>query len=169
MNLFLGKAEVAGHHIWAVGGWVTWVIWHFAKKLCKRHDAWGGILSWWSCQSPVAHNCRLLNHPNSFHGGMFRFNVKFEADLLLCLLSHFEYDRQTVHVLTQQCLPPLLTSTVKSSLFTNAHSSPLSLTARLHQCGSKCSHYNNNGWTFSGQTLYLPIFWYSSNFGIYLL
>ena len=22
------------------GGWVTWVIWCFTKKLCTRHDAW---------------------------------------------------------------------------------------------------------------------------------
>ena len=37
----------------------------------------------------------------------------------------------TVHMLTQQHLLPSLTSTVKS-LFTRAHSSPLSLAARLH-------------------------------------
>ena len=48
--------------------------------------------------------------------------------------------------------PPPLTSTVKSSLFTHAHSSPLSLAARLHQCHLNCSRYINNGWTFSGQT-----------------
>uniref|UniRef100_K9IY15 Uncharacterized protein n=1 Tax=Desmodus rotundus TaxID=9430 RepID=K9IY15_DESRO len=47
------------------------------------------------------------------------------------------------HMLTQQHLPPRLTSTVKSSLFTHAHSSPLSLAARLHQC---CvNHCVNNG------------------------
>ena len=28
-----------------------------------RRDAWAGALSWWSCQSPVAHSCSLLNHP----------------------------------------------------------------------------------------------------------
>ena len=49
-----------------------------------------------------------------------------------CLLSHFEWDGHTVHMLTQQSLP--LTSTVKLSLFTHAHSSPLFLVARLHQC-----------------------------------
>ena len=27
------------------------------------------MLSWGSCQSPVAHSCCLLNHPNSFRGG----------------------------------------------------------------------------------------------------
>ena len=47
-------------------GAVTWVIWYFAKKLCTRHDAWAGTLSWWSYQSPGAHSCDLLNHPDSF-------------------------------------------------------------------------------------------------------
>ena len=59
-------------------GWVTWVIWCFAKNLCTRHDALTGMLSWWSCQSPVAHSCSLLNHPNSFCRGMFKLNAKFE-------------------------------------------------------------------------------------------
>ena len=34
------KPEVARSQIWAVGGWVTWVIWYFAKNLCTRHDTW---------------------------------------------------------------------------------------------------------------------------------
>ena len=57
------------------------------------------------------------------------------------------------HMLTQQYLPPPLTSTLKSSLFTHVHSSPLSLAARLHWCCANRSHYINNGWTFSRQTL----------------
>ena len=48
-------------------------------------------------------------------------------------------------------LPPLA-STVKSSLFRHAHSSPLPLAARLHQCCTNCSCYINNGCIFSGQT-----------------
>ena len=72
----------------------------------------------------------LLNHPNSFHRGKFKLNTKFDADLLLCSLSHLECDGHTVHMLTQGHLPPPLTSTVKSSLFTHVHSSPLSLAAR---------------------------------------
>ena len=52
---------------------------------------------------------------------------------------------------------PPLTSTVKSSLFMHAHSSPLSLTASLHQCCANHSHINN-GWTFSGQTSYIQDF-----------
>ena len=50
-----------------------------------RRDAWMDILSWWSCQSPVAHSCCLLNHLNSFWGGMFKLNTKSDADLLLYL------------------------------------------------------------------------------------
>ena len=44
------------------------------KKLCTRCDACVGALLWWSCQSPVAHSCSFLNHPNSFHAGMFKLN-----------------------------------------------------------------------------------------------
>ena len=68
--------------------------------------------------------------------------------MLLYLLCHFECDGHTVHVLTQWCLLPPLSSTVKSSLFTHARSSPLSLAARLHRCHTNRSHYTNNGWTF---------------------
>ena len=82
----------------------------------------------------VVHSCGLLNHPNSFCRSMFKFKAKFDADLLLYSLSHFEYNSHTVHMLTQQCLLPPLTSTVKSSLFTHVHFSPLSLAARLHRC-----------------------------------
>ena len=128
------------------------MIWCFTKKLCIRHDAWAAALLWCSCQSPVAHSWGLLNHPNSFCGGMFKLPTKGETDSLLCLLSHFECDSHTVHMLTQQCLPPPLSSTVKSSLFTHAHSSPLSLAASLYQGRTNHSHYVNNGWTVSGQT-----------------
>ena len=67
-------------------------------------------------------------------------------------VSHFECDSHTVRMLTQQHLPPPLTSTVKLSLFTHVHSSPLSLAASLHRCFANCSCYINNGWTFSIQT-----------------
>ena len=78
--------------------------------------------------------------------------MHFDPDSLFYSLSHFECNDHTIHMLTQQCLPPPLTNTVKSSLFTHAHSSPLSLAARLHQCWANHSHYITNGWTFSGQT-----------------
>ena len=84
-------------------------------------------------------------------------NEKFDADSLLYSLSHFECNGHTVHMLTQQYLPPPVTGTVKSSLFVYAHSSPLSLAARLHPCRVNGSLYINNGWTFSRQTLYLLV------------
>ena len=69
----------------------------------------------------------LLSHLNSFCGGMFKLNTKFGADPLLYWLSHFECDCDTVHMVTQWPLPPPLTGSVKSSLLTHVHSSPLSL------------------------------------------
>ena len=132
-----------------------WGIWRFPKKLCIRHDAWAGMLSWWSCQSPVDHSCSLLNHLNSFHRGMFKLNTKFDADSLLYSLSYFEYNSHTVHTLTQWCLLAPLTSTVKSSLFMHVHVSLLPLVLRLQWCCTNHSHYINNGWTFPRQTIYL--------------
>ena len=64
---------------------------------------------------------------------MFKLNAKLDADLMVYLLTHFGCDSREVPMLTQKHLPPPLTSTVKSSLFTYAHSSPLSLAARLRQ------------------------------------
>ena len=70
------------------------------------------------------------------------------------LVSCFECDSYTVHMLTQWHLLLPLTSTVKSSLFTHARSSPLSLAARLHWCHTNHSCVNNDG-TFSRQTSYI--------------
>ena len=109
---------------------------YVSPKHWTRCDAWAGTLLWWSCQSPVAHSCGLLNHPNSFHGRMCKLNAKFDADSLLHSLSHFECDDHTVHTLTQQHLRPPLTSTMKSSLFMYVHSSPLhgcQVTSMLHK------------------------------------
>ena len=151
---FWEKPEVPGHQIWAVGGWVTWVICCLAKNLCTRCDAWAGTLLWWSCQPSAVHNCGLLNDLNYFCGGMFKLNTKSDVYLSLYSLSLFECDGHTVHMLTQQCLPHPLTSTVKSSLFTHAHASPLSLVPRLPRCCANHSYYINNGWTFYRQTSY---------------
>ena len=81
-------------------------------------------------------------------------------------LSHFECYGHTVHMLTQGCLLPPLTSTVKSSLFTHVHSSPLSMAASLHWFHATCYCYINNGWTFSRQTLYITedFLWNSEHF-----
>ena len=67
-----------------------------------------------------------------------------------CSTCSFECDGHTVHMLIQQRLPPPLTSTVQLSLFTHAHSSPLSSAARLHWCCANHFCYINNGWSFSG-------------------
>ena len=102
---------------------------------------------WWSCRSLLAHSCSLLSHLSSFCRGMFKLNTECDADLLLYLLSHLECDSHTLHMLTAP-----LTGTVKSSLFMHAHSSPLSLAARLYQCRANHSRYISDGWTSPGQT-----------------
>ena len=48
----------------------------------------------------------LLNHLNSFHREIFKPDAKFDADSLLYLLSHSEYDGHTPPMLTH-LLPPL--------------------------------------------------------------
>ena len=106
-------------------------------------------------QLPIAEV--FLNQLNSFHRGMLKLNAKFDADSLLYLLGHFECDDHTVHLLTQWCLPPPLTSTVRSSLLMHERSSPLSSTSRLSQCCANCSRHINNGWTFSRQTSFVFI------------
>ena len=93
------------------------MIWCFTKKLPEMWCISAGMLSWWSCPSPVAHSWRLLNHPDSFCGGMFKLKAKFDVDLLLSSLSHFACDGHTVHTLNQQHVVTPLTSTMKSSLF----------------------------------------------------
>ena len=130
--------------------WPGWF--DVSPKNCMRHDTWVVMLTWWGCQSPAAHSCVLLNHLNNFHRGMFKLNAKYDADLLLYSLSHFECNNHTSQMLTQEYLLPPLTSTVRLPLFTHEHSSPLSLAARLHVCHTNHSCYISNGWTFSRQT-----------------
>ena len=155
--LILGKARITECQIGAVGELSHLGDLIFHQKTLQETWCMSGPLLWWSCQSPVAHSCRLLNSQNSFHGGMFKLNTKSDADSLLYLVSHFEYSGHTVYTLTQWHLPSPLTSTVKSWLFTRAHSSPLSSAARLHGCHANHSHYINNGWTFSRHTI---LIWY---------
>ena len=88
-------------------------------------------------------------------GKMFKLNTKFDADSLLYSFRHYEHDNHIPHMVTQQGLPPPPTSTVKSSLFTHAHPSPLSLAARLHLCCVNRYCYINNGWIFSGHSSYV--------------
>ena len=156
MILVLGKAR--SHRASNLGsrGTVTWVIWCFAKKLSIRHDAWVVVLSWWSCPSPGAQSCSLLNHPNSSHRGTFKLHGKFDAGSLLYLLSHFECDGHTVHMLSQWHLSPPLIGTVEMSLFTHAHSSSLTLAVRLHRCWQTVLIILAMAEHFSRETLYDP-------------
>ena len=121
------------------------------------------MLSWWSCQSPVALGCDLWNHPNSLVGGMSKLDPESDADLLLCWLSHFECDGHTAHMLTQQCLPPPLTSTV------NRHHSPMCIPGHSpwlpYWCCTNCSCYINNGQTFSRHISYI---WLCTWFFLYV-
>ena len=155
LTLVLGKAR--SHRMPNMGCWGAESPGDLMFHQNTLHEMWcmsGQTLLWWSCQSPVAHSCSLLSHLNSCCRGMFKLNSKLDADLLLYWLSHFECNSHTVQMLTQQCLLPALTTTVKSSLFMHVHSSPLSLAARLHRCPMNHSHYVNNVWTFPGQTWY---------------
>ena len=87
-----------------------------------RCDAWAGALSWWSCPSPVAHRCGLLNHPNSFHRGMLSLNIKLDADSLLYSLSQFDWDGNAVH----------------NSISLNSIYHRHRLVQWSHQCSHKC-------------------------------
>ena len=124
----------------------------FHKKTLHRMWCVSGHIAMIKLPITGCHSCGLLNNLNSFCRGMFKLNAKFDADLLLYLLSHFECDGHTVHMPIQWCLPSPLTSTVKLSLFIHAQSSPHCLAARLQGCDTNRCHYINNGWTFSGQT-----------------
>ena len=152
---FWEKPEVAGNQIWAVAGLTHLSDLMFCQKALHKTWYMNRWFLWRSCQPPGAHSCALLNHLNSSCGGMFKLNAKFDADLMLYSLSHFECNSHTVHMLTQWHLLPPLTSTVKSSLLRHTHSSLLSLAAMLHQCGTNHSHHINNTWSISGQTLLL--------------
>jgi hypothetical protein len=67
--LALGKPEIAGSQIWAVGGWQTWVIWYFAKKACMRAIELAGVLSWWSWTAcSVILNVMVTQHTSSVSG-----------------------------------------------------------------------------------------------------
>ena len=134
------------------------MIWCFIKKTLHKTCCLSGSVV--MRKMPITSHPSLwpfLNYLNSFQERMFKLNVKFDAGPLLSWLSHFECDGHKIHMLTQQRLPPPPTSAMKLSLFTHAHSSPLSLAASLHECCANCSCYINNGWTFSGQTLYLDL------------
>ena len=151
-----GKSHKSqGAKLGLYGGQVTWVIWCFTKKHCMGCDAWAGVLLWWSCQSLAAHSCTLVNHLNSFCRGVFKLHANFMQIFCSTCSVIFQWDGHTVHMLMPWCLPPPLTSTMRSSLFTYVHFSPLSLAAMLHQCHTNRCHYINNSWTFYRQSFYI--------------
>ena len=104
---------------------------------------------WWSCQSPVAHSCDLLNYPNSFCRGMFKLNAKFDADLLLYLLSHLECHAHSMAstASTDKCSEVVI-------VHARAFQSTL-LGCQVHQGCTNHFPYINNGWTFSRQATYV--------------
>ena len=148
-------SEVTGYQIW-----VTWVIWCFTKKLCTRRDAWAGALSWWSCQSPVAHCSGLLNHLNIFCGGE---------------CSNLMHNLMQIHCSTCSVILSVMTTQYTCSL--NDVYRPHWLGQWSRHCSqthipvpspwlpgyiknNKLFCYVNNGWTFSRQTLYVCIYVY---------
>ena len=116
------------------------------------------MLLWWRCQSPVAHSCRLLNHPDSFCGGMFKLNTKLDADSLLYILNVMatQYTCSLKGVHHSHWL--VQWSRLCSHMRIPGHSPWLPGCIDVAQ---NCSRYVNNGWTSSGQTLY--IFWVEKN------
>ena len=102
---FWEKPEVAGCQIWAVRGLSHLGDLMFHQKTLHEMQCVSG--RGWSCQSPVAHSCSLLNHPNSFCRATFRLHAKFDADSLLYSLSHFERDGYTYTYLLTSVYCPL--------------------------------------------------------------
>ena len=91
-----------GRQIWAIERLSRLGDLMFYQKTLQKMWYMNRCMSWQSCQSPVAHSCGLLNHPNSFCGGMCKLNAQSEADSLLYLLGRFECEGHTVHMLTQR-------------------------------------------------------------------
>ena len=111
-----GKSQKSqGNKSGLYGGWVTWVIWCFAKKLCRRRDAWMGVLLWWSCQSPVAHSCGLLIIQIFWSSRIFFLKKNIQAwckiwcRFIVLFTQSFWMTWPHSNMLTQQhLLPPLL-------------------------------------------------------------
>ena len=122
------------------------------KKLCMRCDARTGTLSWWSCQSLVVHSCSLLNHLNSFWRG---------GGVCSSLMQNLMQIYCSIHSVILNAMARKDTCSLNNVYHPHwlvrwSHlSSPLSLAATLLRYCANCSHYLNNGSTFSGQTSWL--------------
>ena len=159
----LGKSQKSqGTNSGLQGGWVTWVIWCFTKN-----SAWDMMHEQLICSDEAANHqlptavafwiiqiVSMAECPSSMQN-LMQICCSTHSVILHALAT--QYTLRTIHTVhsTQWHLPPALTSLVKSSLFTHAHSSPLSFTARLHQCCANYSYYINNGWTFYRQIFYV--------------
>ena len=144
------------------GRGVEWPGWFdISPKYCTRRDARAAVLSWWSCQSPIAVAFWVIQIVSAEECSSLTQNL---MQICCSTCSAIWMHSHTVHLLTQRCLLLPVTSTVKSSLFTHAHSSPLSLAARLRWSHTNCSHYINNGWTFLdrswGLYTHTQLIWY---------
>ena len=127
------------------------------KKLCMRCDAWAGVVSWWNCQSPVAHSCNLLNYPvvsagecSSLMQNLLQIHCSTHSIILnatatqyTCAVNgvyHLHWLLQWSHHCSRMCIP--------------VHSPWLPGYVNV---AKNCSCYINNGWTFSRQTSYMFI------------
>ena len=154
MTLVLGKSRKHRASNLGCRGWVTWVNWWFIKKLCERHDAWAGALVWWTAnhQLPIAVAFWIIwivsvEECSSLMQDLMQIHCSTSSVILNVT------DTQYTCSLSGIYCPHRLVQW--SPLFTHAHSSPLSLAARLHQCCTNHSCYINNGWIFPIQTSYL--------------
>ena len=152
VDFSFGKSQkLQGTNSGLYGGWVIWVIWCFTKNLCTRHDAWVGALSWWSCQSPVAHSCCLLNHPNSFcreeYSSLTWNSMKIHCSIHSVFLNVTA--TQYTCSLNGIYLPHWLVQW-------SVHCSHIHIPVHppwppAYQCHTNHSPYVNKDWTFSGQ------------------
>ena len=104
---------------------------------------------------PIAHSCSFLNHLNSFLGGIFKLNTKFDADLLLYSVILNATATQYTCSLNGIYCPHWLVLWSRHCSHMCIPVPSLWLAARLHQWSANHSLYINNGWTFSRQTLYV--------------
>ena len=98
---------------------------------CRTSGMWvtfNRFLTIFEAFMPLLFALHSLHHPkkpsessSSFHGRIFKLNLKFHIDSL-CYLFILNMTVHTRHILTQWHPPPPPTSTVKSSLFTHVHS-----------------------------------------------
>ena len=117
-----------------------------------RCDAQVGMLSWWSCQSPVAIAAAFwiiqivsMEECSRLTQNSMQICCSTHSVILNAMATQYTCSLNGIYC-------PPLTSTVKSSLFVHVHSSPLSLAAGSQGCCANRSYCINNGCTFSGKT-----------------